>query len=109
MRQHPELGVKIVEPIGFSTTATDIIVGHHERWDGKGYPYQLKGEEIPLTARTFAVADAYDAMTSDRPYRPAMDSADALQAIKEVSGKMYDPDIVEVFLDLREREAAPAA
>ncbi|MEA2460830.1 MAG: cyclic di-GMP phosphodiesterase [Actinomycetota bacterium] len=109
MRQHPEMGVKIVEPIGFSSTATDIILGHHERWDGLGYPHRLAGEEIPLAARTFAVADAYDAMTSDRPYRPAMDTADALGAIKEVSGKMYDPDIVEVFLDLREREAASAA
>jgi ribonuclease P protein subunit RPR2 len=105
MRQHPEMGVKIVEPIGFSSTATDIIIGHHERWDGTGYPHRLKGEEIPLTARTFAVADAYDAMTSDRPYRPAMDPRDALGAIKDVSGKMYDPDIVDVFLDLREKDA----
>ncbi|MEA2498030.1 MAG: hypothetical protein QOH26_435 [Actinomycetota bacterium] len=106
MRQHPEMGVKIVEPIGFSRTATDIILGHHERWDGNGYPHHLQGEEIPLTARTFAVADAYDAMTSDRPYRPAMDAGDALDAIKEVSGTMYDPDIVRVFIDLREKESA---
>ena len=106
MRQHPEMGVKIVEPIGFSKTATDIILGHHERWDGQGYPHRLKGTEIPLTARTFAVADAYDAMTSNRPYRPAMDAGDALDAIKEVSGTMYDPDIVQVFVDLREKETA---
>jgi HD-GYP domain-containing protein (c-di-GMP phosphodiesterase class II) len=110
MRQHPEMGVRIVEPIGFSSTATDVILNHHERWDGKGYPVKLRREEIPLTARTFAVADAYDAMTSDRPYRPAMDKADALQAIVDVSGTMYDPDIVKVFIDLREKEPAqPAA
>jgi HD-GYP domain-containing protein (c-di-GMP phosphodiesterase class II) len=108
MRLHPEMGAKIVEPIGFSSTATEIILGHHERWDGKGYPHRLKGEEIPLTARTFAISDAYDAMTSDRPYRPAMDPADALGAIKEVSGTMYDPDLVEVFVDLREKDATAA-
>lgn len=109
MRLHPEMGVKIVEPIGFGSTATEIILGHHERWDGKGYPNRIGRDEIPLAARTFAIADAYDAMTSDRPYRPAMDPRDGLQAIKEVSGTMYDPELVEVFVDLREKDAAAAA
>jgi ribonuclease P protein subunit RPR2 len=108
MREHPQMGAKIVEPIGFSPTATNIILNHHERWDGKGYPFGLAGEEIPLTARTFAVADAYDAMTSDRPYRPAMDPADALQAIEEVAGTMYDPEITRVFVDLRDKETSAA-
>ena len=97
MRNHPELGVKIVEPIGFSKSATEIILTHHERWDGRGYPLGLEKEEIPLTSRAFSVADAYDAMTSDRPYRPAMDPADALDSIRQSAGSLYDPDVVEIF------------
>lgn len=108
MRKHPEMGVKIVEPIGFSNAATDVILNHHERWDGVGYPLRLVGEEIPIAARTFSVVDAYDAMTSNRPYRPAMRGQDAMGVIKEMSGKMYDPDVVEVFIDLRERNEALA-
>lgn len=100
MRRHPELGVKIVQPIGFSSAATDIILWHHERWDGSGYPTGLGAEEIPVTARAFAVADAYDAMTSDRPYRAAMPSEDALTAIRSESGKRFDPSMVEVFMGL---------
>jgi HD-GYP domain-containing protein (c-di-GMP phosphodiesterase class II) len=97
MRNHPELGVRIVEPIGFSKSATEIILTHHERWDGRGYPLGLQKEEIPLTSRAFSVADAYDAMTSDRPYRPAMDPADALDTIRQSAGSLYDPDVVELF------------
>lgn len=103
MRRHPELGVKIVEPIGFSSAATDIILSHHERWDGDGYPFGLVQEEIPLTARVFAVADAYDAMTSDRPYRAAMAAGDALQVLAEHAGTQFDPEVVEVVIDLSER------
>jgi putative nucleotidyltransferase with HDIG domain len=105
MRLHPEIGVQIVRPIGFTETATDIILNHHERWDGTGYPLQLKGEEIPLAARTFSIVDAYDAMTSNRPYRPAMPESVALDAIRSVSGTMYDPDIVTTFIDLREKSS----
>ncbi len=100
MRRHPELGVKIVEPIGFSPAATDIIFSHHERFDGGGYPCGLAGEEIPITARAFAVVDAYDAMTSDRPYRQAMAPELALELIKENSGTQFDPDVVDVLIDL---------
>lgn len=100
MRTHPELGVKIVEPIGFSNATMNIILHHHERWDGGGYPNGLRGVEIPLAARTFAVADAYDAMTSERPYRTAMDDEEAIHIILSERGKGFDPDIVDVFLGL---------
>jgi HD-GYP domain-containing protein (c-di-GMP phosphodiesterase class II) len=101
MRKHPELGVKIVEPIGFSNTTTDIILCHHERWDGNGYPNGLASDDIPISARTFAVADAYDAMTSDRPYRAALSHEVALETITTGAGSSYDPDVVEVFVDLK--------
>jgi response regulator RpfG family c-di-GMP phosphodiesterase len=100
MRKHPQLGVKIVEPIGFSPAATDIILSHHERFDGAGYPYGLEGEEIPVTARAFAVVDAFDAMTSDRPYRTAMDRAEALDVIKANAGSQFDPDVVDVLVEM---------
>jgi response regulator RpfG family c-di-GMP phosphodiesterase len=100
MRRHPELGVRIVEPIGFSPTATEIILAHHERWDGTGYPKGLERDEIPLTARVFAVADAFDAMTTDRPYRSALPGATALETIIEAAGSRYDPEIVDVFVGL---------
>lgn len=106
MRKHPELGVKIVEPIGFSSAATDIILSHHERWDGKGYPFGLEREEIPITARAFAVVDAFDAMTSDRPYRSAMPVDSALEVIERHSGTQFDPEVVQVLIDLTDSEAS---
>ncbi|MGH2748752.1 MAG: HD domain-containing phosphohydrolase [Actinomycetota bacterium] len=102
MRRHPAMGVKIVEPIGFSSTTTDIILCHHERWDGTGYPNNLVGDEIPISARAFAVADTYDAMTSDRPYRSALSHEVALETITAGAGKAYDPDVVEIFIDLKD-------
>lgn len=96
MQRHPELGVGIVEPASLSEAATEIILSHHERWDGGGYPHGLAKEEIPITARAFSVADAYDAMTSDRPYRAAMSHGDAIQIIRGNAGKLFDPDMVEV-------------
>jgi HD-GYP domain-containing protein (c-di-GMP phosphodiesterase class II) len=98
MRRHPEIGVRIVEPIGFSSATIDVILCHHERWDGSGYPHGLKGDEIPLAARVFAIADAYDAMTSDRPYRPAMSASDALEVLRVESGKAFDPGVVDIFI-----------
>jgi len=100
MRTHPELGARIVEPIGFSGAMVGIILHHHERWDGAGYPTGLKGTEIPLAARTFAVADAYDAMTSERPYRPAMSDDRTIHVILDERGNAFDPEIVDVFLGL---------
>ena len=100
MRRHPEIGLEIVQPIGFSKSATDVILCHHERWDGSGYPLSLTGEQIPIVARAFSVADAYDAMTSDRPYRGAMDSEDALEVIDLDAGHRFDPEVVDTFVDL---------
>ena len=100
MKRHPEIGVDIVAPVGLSSMATDIILCHHERWDGGGYPNRLAKEEIPLAARAFSVADAYDAMTSDRPYRAAMTHGDAIMIIQANAGKRFDPDMVDVVMAL---------
>ena len=100
MSRHPEIGVHIVDPIGFSDSATEIILSHHEHWDGSGYPRGLSAEEIPVTARAFAVADAFDAMTSDRPYRSALTPERALDNIQSASGVLFDPEITKVFVDL---------
>ena len=97
MRKHPQIGLDIVEPIGFTKAATDVILCHHERWDGNGYPLRLSGEQIPVVARAFSVADAFDAMTSDRPYRPAMSKEDALEVIDLDAGKRFDPEVVNTF------------
>ena len=81
-------------------TAKEIALYHHERWDGNGYPRGLKNGEIPLGARILAVVDSYDAMTSDRPYRNAMTPEEALNEIKKNAGKQFDPNIVDVFLEM---------
>jgi HD-GYP domain-containing protein (c-di-GMP phosphodiesterase class II) len=77
--------------------ALNIPYCHHEKWDGTGYPRRLKGEQIPLAARLFAVADVWDALTSDRPYRPAWSQEDALIFIREQSGSHFDPQVVDLF------------
>jgi putative nucleotidyltransferase with HDIG domain len=100
MRQHPEIGVRIVTPIGFSQVATDVILSHHERWDGDGYPLGLARDEIPITARAFSVADAYDAMTSDRPYRAAMPKDEVKNIIRLDKGHRFDPDVVDAFFEV---------
>lgn len=100
MRRHPELGVRIIEPVGFSETTTEIVLCHHEHWDGGGYPNGLRRDEIPVAARAFAVADAFDALTHDRPYRGAMDRAEAFRIIRLEAGKTFDPDMVDVFMGL---------
>jgi response regulator RpfG family c-di-GMP phosphodiesterase len=100
MRRHPEMGMKIVEPAGFSSATVDIILNHHERWDGAGYPRGLARDDIPVTARAFAIADAFDAMTSNRPYRQAMASDRVLEVISDAAGRAYDPDIVDAFVGL---------
>jgi putative nucleotidyltransferase with HDIG domain len=100
MRQHPEIGVRIVTPIGFSPVATDVILSHHERWDGSGYPHGLAGDEIPITARAFSVADAFDAMTSDRPYRAAMSKNNVKDVIRLDKGRRFDPSVVDAFLEV---------
>jgi len=98
MLRHPLLAFELLDSISYLRPALDIPYCHHEKWDGTGYPRRLKGEEIPLSARIFAVVDVWDALTSDRPYRPAWPPDQALAYISEQSGKHFDPRVVEVFL-----------
>jgi cyclic di-GMP phosphodiesterase len=102
MRAHPAIGAQIVEPIQFLQGAVDIIRHHHERFDGAGYPDGLRREQIPLPARIFAVADSFDAMTSDRPYRDALAVDHALDEIRTGAGTQFDPEVVEEFLGMIE-------
>ena len=102
MRTHPELGYQILSGIEFLESALEIPYCHHEKWDGNGYPLGLHGEDIPLSARIFAVVDVWDALTSDRPYRPAWDEEKALEYIREQAGQYFDPAVVAVFLDMME-------
>lgn len=98
MREHCERGYSIVNKIPFLREASEIVYAHQESFDGSGYPRGLKGEEIPLGARIFAIADTLDAITSDRPYRKGRSFSEAREEIKRCSGKQFDPEIVEVYL-----------
>ncbi|HLF73424.1 MAG TPA: GAF domain-containing protein [Anaerolineales bacterium] len=98
MRQHPVYAYNLLSPITYLRGALDIPYYHHEHWDGSGYPRGLRGEQIPLAARIFAVVDVWDALTHDRPYRKAWSREKAIEYLKEVSGKHLDSQIVEVFL-----------
>jgi ribonuclease P protein subunit RPR2 len=100
MRSHPNQGARIVEPIPFMGEAVDIVRSHHERFDGGGYPRGLRGEEIPLAARIFSIADSFDAMTSDRPYRSALTTEEAVAEIRAAAGTQFDPRCVEAFVAL---------
>jgi len=97
MARHPVIGAAIVSGIDFLGEAARVVRSHHERWDGRGYPDGLAGEEIPLAARVFAVADVLDALTTDRPYRPASPLGRARTMIVAESGKQFDPRVVEAF------------
>ena len=99
---HPQAGVEILEVVPLLTPALDVVGGHHERYDGGGYPQGLKAEEISLAARVFAVVDALDAMTHDRPYRPARSIPDALAVLKEEAGRQFDPRIIDAALAITE-------
>jgi len=99
MRRHPIYAYEMLTPIAYLKTALDIPFSHHEKWDGTGYPRGLKGEQIPLAARIFAVVDVWDALTSDRPYRPAWIKEQALEHIREQSGSHFDPQVVDAFLN----------
>lgn len=100
MRRHPVYAFQMLSRIDYLRPALDIPYAHHEKWDGSGYPRGLKGEDIPLTARIFAVVDVYDALTSDRPYRRAWTREKALEEIRFQSGKHFDPRVVEAFFAL---------
>jgi response regulator RpfG family c-di-GMP phosphodiesterase len=98
MRKHPQIGYNILRSIDFLAPAAKIVLCHQERWDGRGYPNSLTGHEIPLGARIFAIVDAMDAMTSDRPYRKALSFETAIKEIYSCAGTQFDPEITEVFL-----------
>jgi HD-GYP domain-containing protein (c-di-GMP phosphodiesterase class II) len=98
MRKHPGIARDLLSPIDFLQPALEIPFCHHEKWDGSGYPLGLKGEEIPLSARIFAVIDVWDALRSDRPYRRAWSKEQALAYIQRESGRHFDPRIVEAFI-----------
>jgi putative nucleotidyltransferase with HDIG domain len=98
METHVEVGYSLLNHIGFLAGAAEIVLAHHERFDGAGYPQGLRGSEIPLGARIFSVADTLDAITSDRPYRLARTFAVAREEINRESGKQFDPDVVSAFM-----------
>jgi HD-GYP domain-containing protein (c-di-GMP phosphodiesterase class II) len=101
VREHPWLGERIVAPVtALGGLARQVIACHHERWDGSGYPRGLRGTEIPVAARIFAVVDAFDALTNDQPYRDAVPAEQALEEIRAKAGLDFDPAVVEVFLTL---------
>jgi putative nucleotidyltransferase with HDIG domain len=98
MAQHPVIGSEIVHGIDFLGDAAKVVRSHHEHWDGSGYPDGLAGDDIPLAARVFAVADVLDALTTDRPYRPASTLTIARAMIVDGSGSQFDPNVVEAFV-----------
>ena len=102
MREHPYRGYQIVKKIPFLAEAAEIVYAHQEKFDGTGYPRGLKGNEIPLGARIFSIADTLDAMTSNRPYRAALPDSAAREEIEKWSGRQFDPEIVQVFLSMPE-------
>jgi putative nucleotidyltransferase with HDIG domain len=98
IKQHPLCAFELLSPMVYLAPAVDIPYNHHERWDGSGYPRSLQGEQIPLSARIFAVVDVWDALTSGRPQRKAWPEAEAVEYLKEQSGKQFDPVVVWTFL-----------
>jgi diguanylate cyclase (GGDEF)-like protein len=104
VKRHSEIGYYIARGIKDASVIDELILTHHERWDGKGYPGLLKNDEIPLAARIFAIADAYDMMVNDRPFQTRMTKNAALSEIQAQSGKQFDPEIAEIFIDLMKEE-----
>ena len=103
MQQHATLGYQMLRKIPFLHEASEIVYCHQERFDGSGYPRGLKAEQIPLGARIFAIADTFDAMTSDRPYRAAQSISSGRREMERYSGHQFDPEIVVVFLSISEQ------
>jgi PAS domain S-box-containing protein/putative nucleotidyltransferase with HDIG domain len=106
MKKHTTIAYEMLSPISFLRQALDIPYCHHEKWDGTGYPRGLKGEQIPLAARIFAIVDVRDALRSDRPYRPAWPKEKTMEHIVQLSGSQFDPKVVEVFMNLMKSESA---
>jgi putative nucleotidyltransferase with HDIG domain len=111
LKSHPEIGARVVDRMEFLTGTVEIVKHHHESWDGSGYPDGLEGEAIPLGARIVAVADSFDAMTTNRSYRRALSIDEAIDRMNKAAGKQFDPRIVRVFVrHIREKgyELIPA-
>jgi PAS domain S-box-containing protein/putative nucleotidyltransferase with HDIG domain len=104
MRLHPGYAYEMLSPISYLLPALDIPYSHHERWDGSGYPRGLKGGEIPLSARLFAIIDVWDALLHDRPYRKRLPREEVVKYLEEESGQLFDPELIKVFLSLIESE-----
>ena len=104
MRQHPEKGYRIAQASTDLAGISDLILKHHERWDGTGYPLGLAGEDIPIECRILAIVDSFDAMTNDRPYRRAMPVEEALTELEKCAGTQFDPQLVEAFLKIMSSE-----
>lgn len=98
IRVHPVAGAKLIQDMADLQPALPYVLHHHERWDGHGYPHRLKGHRIPLEARVLGIADAFDAMTSARPYRPALSVDEALAELVDGAGSQFDPVLAETFV-----------
>jgi putative nucleotidyltransferase with HDIG domain len=99
MRRHPQTGVRVVRPLGLGPTVSNVVLYHHERWDGRGYPEGLVSDEIPLAARVFSVCDALEAMTAERPYRGPIPASIAFERVRLEAGHQFDPDVVAALED----------
>jgi HD-GYP domain-containing protein (c-di-GMP phosphodiesterase class II) len=104
MREHPLLGFTVLSGLAFLERASLVVVQHHERWDGRGYPYRLSGTEIDRNARIFAVADACDAMITDRIYRAGRPFEEATEELRKRAGQQFDPEVIECFVGIPQRE-----
>ena len=108
VQTHPEIGARLIRPLAIPAAIAAAIRHHHEWWDGSGYPDGLAQEDIPLSARIIGVADAFDAMSSARPYRPALPRSEALARLCRHAGHQFDPDLVKEFLAILEMGADAA-
>src|SRR3712207_8390003 len=97
MRRHPQTGARVVRPLGLGDVVTDVVLHHHERWDGRGYPDGLTADQIPLAARVFSVCDALEAMTADRPYRGPLPASVAFERVRLEAGQQFDPEVVDAL------------
>jgi HD-GYP domain-containing protein (c-di-GMP phosphodiesterase class II) len=103
MKKHPQLSTDLIRPLYFLRGTVPLILYHHERWDGKGYPHRIKGREIPVGARIIAIVDAYRSLTANRPYRKAYSKSNAMRILRRESGTKFDPQVTAAFLKLLSR------